>query len=437
MGSYDVVIVGAGAAGLAAAAELGRTGLSVCVLEARERIGGRIHTLHEPQAPVPLELGAEFIHGQAPAVMRWLERANATAMDTVQTRWNLHAGRLRSGDDMFAQLRAGLRKIRKPRQDLPFAEFLNSRAARVLSRPVRDFARVLVEGFDAADATRVSTLDILAEWTGQAAADAPTLRPVNGYSVLLAALLGAANQNRVRVLLNTVVRAVRWQRGRVDIEALQSGRVIRARASRAIVTLPLGVLQSGPEHAGTVLFDPPLTSKQRSLDGLAMGPVLKVLLQFQSRFWETLDEGKYRRAAFFHAPGAAFPTFWTLLPVRAAILTAWSAGPNAERLSLSSEDELIATALASLDSLFGARTDVRAQFQGASLHNWQTDPYARGAYSYVLAGGTHARKDLARPLLGTLFFAGEATEMKAAGTVGGALDSGARAARQVLRAAAR
>ena len=81
---------------------------------------------------------------------------------------------------------------------------------------------------------------------------------------------------------------------------------------------------------------------------------------------------------------------------------------------------------------------MREQFQAASLHNWQTDPFARGAYSYVLAGGTSARKALARPLLGTLFFAGEAADAdgELAGTVAGALQSGERVAREVLRASA-
>ena len=439
MSSYDVIIIGAGAAGLAAAAELGRAGQSVCVLEARDRIGGRIHTRHEPQAPVPLELGAEFIHGQAPVTMRWLERANATAMDTVQSRWSLRDGVLRDGDDMFEQMRAGLRRVRKPKRDMPFKQFLDSHAARILSQPVREFACMLVQGFDAADAQRVSTLDILEEWAGQAAADAPTLRPVNGYSVLMGALLSAVNQSQVRIQLNTLVRGVTWRRGRVEIEAILSGRTVRYDASRAIITLPLGVLQSTPEHAGAVRFEPPLKARQSALDLLAMGPVLKVLLQFQTRFWEQLDHGRYRRAAFFHAPGAPFPTVWTSLPLRAALLTAWSAGPNAQRLSALNDDELIATALSSLETMFGRRAGVRDQFQGASFHNWQTDPFARGAYSYVLAGGTGARKALARPLLGTLFFAGEAADVErgSGGTVAGALQSGERVARQVLRASGR
>lgn len=239
-------------------------------------------------------------------------------------------------------------------------------------------------------------------------------------------------QADVHVQLNTLVCAVRWRRGHVEIDAVQSGRHVSYDAARAVITLPLGVLQSS-EGAGTVQFEPPLEAKRAALDLLVMGPVLKILLQFRTRFWEQLDGGRYLRASFFHAPAAPFRTFWTQLPLRAPLLTAWTAGPNAARLSAQSDDELVSTALMSAETIFGKRAAVRDHFQGASLHNWQSDPFARGAYSYVLAGGMSARKTLARPLLDTLFFAGEATEGPDAATVAGALQSGERAAREVMR----
>jgi monoamine oxidase len=194
------------------------------------------------------------------------------------------------------------------------------------------------------------------------------------------------------------------------------------------------VLQLPPQAPNGVRFVPALTSKQKALAALAAGPVIKLLLKFRTPFWEELDDGRYADAAFFHAPRAAFPTFWTMLPLRASVLTAWAAGPAAARMAGSSDEELVRTALACLGTLFPGEICL-AEFQGAYLHDWQADPFACGAYSYVVAGGGNARELLARPLERTLFFAGEAAETGGeSGTVAGALESGRRAAEQALAA---
>lgn len=130
----DVLVIGAGAAGLAAAAELNAAGLSVCVLEARDRVGGRIFTRHEVNLSVPLELGAEFIHGESPATFAWLAKANAGIVDAAHSRWRLEDGKLRQGDDLFEDMKHGLEKIRKPRKDLPFSEFLQDARGKLSPR---------------------------------------------------------------------------------------------------------------------------------------------------------------------------------------------------------------------------------------------------------------------------------------------------------------
>jgi monoamine oxidase len=431
--ALDTLIIGAGAAGLAAAAELTSAGKCVCVLEARDRIGGRILTRREPDLSVPLELGAEFIHGKSPAIFEWLNKSGALVADASQSRWSVQKGKLTQAQDVFDEMKQGLKRIRKPKNDLPFSEFLDGPARGKLSPRAREFARTLVEGFDAADATRVSTLQTLEEWAGESAADAPTFRPLNGYSALLEALQGALDPRQARLQLDSIVHEVRWQRGAVTIAGMQQGRPFAMTAAQAIVTLPLGVLQLPPQTPGAVRFAPALNAKQKALNGLAAGPVIKVILRFRSAFWETLDDERYRKGAFFHSPKAPFPTFWSSLPVRTGVLVAWTAGPNAARLAGSSEAEIVQLALDSLETIFGKRANVRAQLQGAYLHDWQADIFACGAYSYVTAGNTGARKALATPIQGTLFFAGEATDVEAAATVTGALQSGKRAARQVLK----
>jgi monoamine oxidase len=429
---FDTLIVGAGAAGLAAAAELSKQPGSECVLEARDRLGGRMFTRREPGVTLPIELGAEFIHGRAPVTIGWLAKSNTAIVDATGERWTLCDGKPEPADDVFQQMKRGLQSIRRPRKDLPFSEFLEQVASRKLSLPARQLARALVEGFDAADATRVSTWATLDEWNGNSSADAPTFRPLGGYASLVDGLVGAVDSDGVQICLGTVVHTIQWRRGRVTIEATRHGQPCSVQGKRAIITLPVGVLQLAAHAPGAVriLPDP---RKQPALAGLAPGPVIKVVMHFRKPFWEEIDDGRYRNGSFFRAPGAPFRTFWSTVPLRGSLINAWAGGPNARRLSGSNAAEVTCAALDSLQSMFGRKVRVRAMLERAYLHDWQADPFARGAYSYVIAGGTGARKALAAPVQNTLFFAGEAADTEGeSGTVAGALQSGMSAARLVL-----
>jgi monoamine oxidase len=183
-----------------------------------------------------------------------------------------------------------------------------------------------------------------------------------------------------------------------------------------------------------VRFAPPLTDKRPALARLAAGPVVKVSLRFGAPFWEEVDHGRYRDISFFHSPGALFPTFWTALPSRAPLVVAWAGGPKAARLAGMPADDRIAHAVRSFEAMFGKRMRAGRQIEAAWCHDWQRDPFARGAYSYTLVGGHDARRRLAAPLRDTLYFAGEAADSSGEhGTVAGALHSGIRAARELLR----
>jgi monoamine oxidase len=429
----EIVIIGAGAAGLAAAAELAASQCSVSILEARDRIGGRVLTRRDPELAIPLELGAEFIHGQSQPVMDWLHKGKQPYADATRTRWRLANGKLQPADGAFEEMKRGLSSVKRPSKDLPFGAFLEKIASRELSPASQAFARMLVEGFDAADTQRVSTLAILDEWGGDGAADAPTFRPLKGFGSLIGTIASNLPPDRVQVELNSVVHSIKWQRGRVRVQGTRLGMPFEVQARKAIVTLPLGVLQSPSHTPGGVTFRPALTEKYAALDQLASGPVTKVVLKFHTAFWQDLDGGKYRDAAFFQAPDCVFPTFWASLPVRSSIMVAWTAGPTAARLTGMQTHEILNTALESLQTVFGARARIREQLAGAYSHDWQADPFSRGAYSYVIAGGGGARKALAQPLENTLFFAGEAAEYEGeAATVSGSLQSGKRAAQQAL-----
>jgi monoamine oxidase len=428
----DTIIVGAGAAGLAAASELAAANHHVLILEARERIGGRILTDRTIPSPIPIELGAEFIHGASSAVMKWLKRASQVAVDASRNRWRLNDGELHPANDGLEQLKRRFERLRRPRADIPFAEFLD-RHRRALPQAVRELACMMVQGFDAADATRISTLEVLDEWSSGSAADAPTFRPAGGYDALMESMRNALAPECAALRLGTVVREIAWRKGRVTIDALRHGEPVRIQAARAVVTVPLGVLQLPPASPGSVRFTPELRDKHGALAQLAPGPVIKVVMAFAKPFWAEVHDCRYRDAAFFFAPEAPFPTFWTSLPLRTAVLVAWAAGPNASRLASQGKDQILAQVIDSLRALFGRRVDPSSLLESVTLHDWQSDPYACGAYSYVLARGAKARTALAQPVEDTLFFAGEAADTEGdAATVGGALQSGERVAREVL-----
>jgi len=427
--SADVIVIGAGAAGLAAAAHLARAGRSVLLLEARDRIGGRIDTFFEAGSATPIELGAEFIHGHAPATMAWLARAGSTRIDTPDSHWRLEQGALAQRDSLFPQIQQLMQQhAALATHDMSLHQFLQGPLRGKVTPAQCDYICLMAEGFDAAEPSRISARSIVEEWTGDMMTDAPQGRPTGGYASLLRALLATMPEG-VQLRLQCVVREVHWSRGQVRVLAgsPEGEFVVQARA--AVIALPLGVLQSD-----VVRFEPSLAAKQTALNGLAVGPVIKLMLQFRRAFWADLDDGRYRDAGFFHLSHEhLFPTFWTQSPMRTPLLCAWAGGPRAARLSAAFDREaMIRQALADLGQVFNGRVDAAGELEQAWMHDWQRDPFARGAYSYIAVGGGDARAQLAEPLLDTLFFAGEATDDEEAATVTGALQSGERVAREII-----
>jgi monoamine oxidase len=410
--SAEVIVIGAGAAGLAAARELTAAGCSVLILEARERFGGRCWTRRMPGLEIPVELGAEFIHGEAKVTHALLEEAGLTAIDSVREQRFLEHGRLRR-INAFAEAQRAAKQATGLERDVSVAAFL---ARLRVPAKTKDFARMMVEGFDAADPRRASMRSIAEEWGGgELGASQP--RPQGGYGALLEWLANAVVASGAQLRLGAVVTRLQWRAGAVNLGGTFLGERFTARAKRVIVTLPLGLLQKGP-----LVFP----QKRAALGKLASGPVVRVAMRFHRPFWEKRANG----VAFFHNPEAPFPTFWTPLPLRAPLLTAWAGGPKAARLTGSPVRKLVDAALGSVEAMFGK--GARALLSAAYAQDWMHDPFARGGYSYVLVGGMGAREELAAPLADTVFFAGEATESEEPGTVAGAIRSGQRAAREAL-----
>jgi monoamine oxidase len=428
----DVVILGAGAAGLAAADRLSRRGLSVIVLEARDRVGGRVATVRDPVADIPLELGAEFVHGQPPLLLKRIRQAGLKVRPCNDRHRVLWRGKLEDADSSFA-FQEALTEVTGP--DRPMAAWVEEQARANAWPPiVGAMAGSYVRGFYAADPRVASTLAIARmERSAREAGGTTPSRVMEGYDRVLHAM--AARLPPDALLLNAVAQEVRWKRGAVRVRArTQRGTPLGTFLARhAVVTLPVGVLRAKPPAAGAVRFLPRVREQERAWNQLTMGPLVKVLLRFRKAFWREREETAH--VGMFHAPRSPFLTWWTLSPHRGTRhLVGWSGGPAAASLSRLSEAEVMARALHGLSQLFHRPVrELEALLESWRVQDWQQEPFTRGGYAVIPSGAMDAVEALARPVDKTLFFAGEATHSGGEeGTVHGALETGRRAADELL-----
>lgn len=413
----DVVIIGAGAAGLAAARRLHERCIDAVVLEARDRIGGRAYTLQPPGESAPVELGAEFIHGTPDVTLSLMHECDEKALDVPTHAFQFRNGRFEEGSDIWESAERLLQRVDPNAPDQSVEDFLNTLPADQATAEQLDTVRTIVEGFEAANTADASVIAIANEWLG--GSERGSLRLVNGYGQLMACL---ARIGEARILLQTRVDEIRWSPNRVQVRATTGDGALEVQARRAIITLPIGVLQGNG-----VSFTPPLPPETQSAIGaMIMGPVIRVVLGFRSPFWEHVEEGRYRDASFFYAPQRRLPAIWTRLPQRASFLVAWAGGGAVERIVAEGLDPIEAS-LKTCEAIFPS-IDVHGELRAVYHHDWQADPFALGAYSYLRVGAGDARDALATPIDETLYFAGEATSNDEPGTVAGALESGYRAA---------
>lgn len=434
----DVVVIGAGMAGLAAARDLRAAGLDVLIVEARERIGGRVFTRHDTTLGVPVELGAEFVHGRAPEVEALAREAGLVTCDISGERFASAAGRLRPQPDFWAELERVMARLPRRGRDRSFQDFLAGRPGGAALAGARRLAARFVEGFHAADLTRISAHALAEGGSPREPADSRIGRVLGGYDLLARHLAGPLSG---RIRLGACAERVEWGEDGVSITVRPSAggaaHVIESRA--AVITVPVGVLVAEPGAPGSIAFDPPLAARRGAIDRLAMGAVVRVAVSVREAPWSAAasrampgaDPG---RMSFVQGEDEHFPVWWTSHPLRVPLLVGWAGGPRAQRLAALSPGEIADTATRSLARLFGlSASRARALVVDTWMHDWVHDPFSRGAYSYPLVGGVGAWRALGRPLHGVLFFAGEATEPEArSGTVHGALHSGQRAARELL-----
>lgn len=412
-----VLIIGAGMAGLSAGYHLSQAGESPAILEARDRIGGRVYT-NRTFCDIPVEFGAEFVHGDSvptwehiramnlqtlhwkkdiDSMVRmengdWLTMAMARGsyLDFDLTRtWHLPDTPVADGDESFADY---LRRVGFSDEQLQYVR-------RSYANAVADIPEVLsaAESVETLLATRANGGDY---------------RILDGYDRLVTELARGLD-----IQLHTIVTHIAWREQGVTVTT-QSGESFHA--DRAIITLPLGVLQSG-----TITFDPPLPqSKLDAMAKLRMGPVLKLIYRFDEPIMD--DDSIMAVYSNLNPPMWWSPSFGHKTDEH--IWTAFVSGDWARDLLAMGADATLRQGLHSLQMELD-RPDLTPV--ASHLVNWPADPFAYGGYSVALVGGAGARAQLAQPTP-PLFWAGEATAPNAsAATVHGAYISGKRAAQEV------
>ncbi|MDB4881652.1 MAG: amine oxidase [Gemmatimonadetes bacterium] len=412
----DTIVVGAGAAGLMAARELVRAGKRVLVLESRHRIGGRILTLHDHRAGVPIELGAEFVHGDAPETTRLLDEARLVTVPVLGKHYRSDRGELSPQGPAWERMaRVFTHMSDRRKTDRSFQEFLDGEPGGPRLKAERELARSFVQGFMAADVALISEKS-LAEQGDPTDGAVEARRIVLGYDALIEHLLRDIAET---VRLGRAVQRIAWDdAGARVLDALGTEHAARS----VVITVPLPMLQDD-----SIAIEPDVPAVRRAARRLVMGHVQRVVVVVRERFWdEKIDE-----LAYLHAPRRPFNVWWTQHPLRAPMLVGWAGGPPASEMTEGGDVEGIA--VAELARAFGIRRRrLETLIESIHRHDWTLDEHSCGAYSYAGVGGTNAPHALTRPVGDTLFFAGEATNAESSGTVEGAIASGKRAAKQVL-----
>lgn len=417
----EIVIIGAGASGLMAAACLARKGYRVTVVEARDRIGGRVYTL-ENFFSLPAEAGAEFIHGRQPLTMSLMEESRINMRQLSGNWYELENGRVQKADFFDSDWQRVLQALDKLDADTDMNSFMNHHFGGDEHKQLYGKVKGFVEGYDAADMDRVSARALKEEWV--ATDDARQFRVDGGYLTVVRHLEEIVKTGGGVIVLSSPVTEVRWTRGKAEVFT-ETGE--RFEAEKVIITAPLGVLQND-----SIQFHPSLPSYLAAARSLGNGGVIKFLFEFQQRFWEEAVKSPFKDAAFIFSD-AWIPTWWTQSPDKTPLLTGWIGGPDTFETH-DNEDGLIEKAINSLEYVFNcSKREITALIVRSYIADWVRDPFALGAYTYPTVGSAAGRFTLSHPVEDTLYFAGEALYVgPAMGTVEAALVSGRDVAGKIM-----
>jgi monoamine oxidase len=427
----DIIIIGAGAAGLMAAKELSAAGIKVLVLEARDRLGGRIHTINDIPLAGTVQGGAEFIHGKLPVTLDLLKEAGEETVDLSGEIWQVTKGKWSRENEFYKQADVVIDKLKALQVDVTMAKFIAENFSDPEFFALRKSLIEYIEGYYSGKTDRISAMSFLEEWESE---DDEQYRPASGYGKLVEFIEKKAVHNGVKIQLSTVAKEIKWSKGQVEVID-EKGSIFLAK--KLLVTVPTGVLTASEDERGTLKFLPAINQKIEAAKELGFGAVIKVLLCFNRTLTENAIFTNKNEISFDNLhmvlSDEKIPTWWTQVPQKSPLLTGWLSGPKAALLAGADDIEILELALQSLSSIFDA--DVQKLKQGLAwwkVFNWTNDPFTRGSYSYSTLATKTAREILLQPEEETIYFAGEGLyngpEM---GTVEAALTSGLEVAQTI------
>jgi monoamine oxidase len=433
MKSTDVIIVGAGAAGLMAAYTLIKAGKTVTILEARDRIGGRIYKSHNPLFSDTVELGAEFIHGNLPVTLDLLKEANIKTRGVSFEMWQYQNNKFEQSEEFVEGWDRFLEKVNAVDNDMTLQAFLEENFEGKQFDTMRSQIENYVAGYDTADVNDASVFALRNEWNHEG--EDAQHRVAGGYDSMIRYLEQTCIKGGAQIELDNIVKQITWSDDEVKVTTT-TGSVYSA--AKIIIAMPLGVLQAPDDADGTVLFQPPLLKQKEALRNIGFGSVIKILLEFETIFWEG-DTIKNAFGAYLSTMGFLFAeeeisTFWTQAPLHSPLLTGWLGGPPAKELVDASNEEILQLTLTSLSNIFKIDTEeLKGKLIAWEVVNWTAEAYTRGSYAYDKVESPEAKKLLQQPVNNTIYFAGEYLyDGPAIGTVEAALTSGKNAAELVL-----
>ena len=417
----DVIVIGAGAAGLMAAAALAEAGKKVTVLEARHEGGGRIRTIADGAFQQPVEGGAEFMHGKPVLTRELLQKAALTTVEAGGDIWRSEEGKLKKQEDFIVEYDALMAALKSLKKDVTVAHFLQTHFSLPKHQQLHQTLKNYVEGYYAGDMQKASAFALREELEGAEDEDS---RIEGGYAGLIAYLQQQCEAAGVQFYFNTPVTRIQWQKESVVVSA-EGGQ--QYKAAKVVVSVSVGVLQQEE-----IQFIPSINQKIAAAQQLGFGGVIKVVFQLKTPFWKK-DFGMNEMGFLFSSE--QIPTWWTQHPQERNLLTGWCAGPPADALKEETDEALFEKAVASLAQCFALSVAaIKEKITAWKVFNWPADKYTHGGYSYLTVDSKRAIKELATPIESTIYFAGGGLhDGMEIGTVEAALQSGKKVAQQLIR----